>query len=223
MPLTQTEENYIKEIFKLSEKTEGYIATNAIADAKETSAASVTDMVKKLAQKGYVEYIRYKGSQLTEQGNEVAKALIRKHRLWEVFLVKQLNFNWDEVHDIAEQLEHVQSEALTERLDAYLEFPKLDPHGDPIPDAKGNITYTPAVNLTELNTGQTAVVVGVNDHSNPFLHYLDKLEIALGVHVKVLEIYSFDNSRHIVINDTKEMVISHQIAQNLYVKPANEL
>jgi len=220
MPLSQTEENYIKEIFKLSEKTEGCISTNAIADAKETSAASVTDMVKKLAQKGYVEYIRYKGSQLTERGNEVAKALIRKHRLWEVFLVKQLNFNWDEVHDIAEQLEHVQSEALTERLDAFLEFPKLDPHGDPIPDAKGNITYTPAVNLMELNTGQTAVIVGVNDHSNPFLHYLDKLEIALGVHIKVLEIYSFDNSRHIVINETKEMVISQQIAQNLYVKPS---
>jgi len=220
MALTQTEENYIKEIFKLSEKTTGYISTNAIADAKETSAASVTDMVKKLAQKGYVEYKRYKGSQLTERGNEIAKALIRKHRLWEVFLVKQLNFNWDEVHDIAEQLEHIQSEALTERLDAYLDFPRLDPHGDPIPDAKGNITYTPAINLTELNAGQTAVIVGVNDHSNPFLHYLDKLEIALGIHIKVLEIYSFDSSRHILINDTKEVVISKQIAQNLQVKPA---
>ena len=220
MRLTQTEENYIKEIFKLSEKIEGYIATNAIADAKETTAASVTDMVKKLAQKGFVKYIRYKGSQLTESGNEVAKALIRKHRLWEVFLVKQLNFNWDEVHEIAEQLEHIQSEALTERLDAYLDFPKLDPHGDPIPDAKGNITYIPAINLTELNAGQTAVIVGVNDHSNPFLHYLDKLEIALGVRVQVLEIYSFDSSRHIIINDAKEMVISKQIAQNLQVKPS---
>ncbi len=221
MGLTQTEENYIKEIFKLSEKTEGCIATNAIADAKETTAASVTDMVKKLAQKGYVQYIRYKGSQLTESGNEVAKALIRKHRLWEVFLVKQLNFNWDEVHEIAEQLEHIQSEALTERLDAYLDFPKLDPHGDPIPDAKGNITYTPAISLTELHAGQMAVIVGVNDHSNPFLHYLDKLEIALGVRVQVLEIYSFDSSRHIMINDTKEVVISKQIAQNLQVKPSN--
>jgi len=220
MALTQTEENYIKEIFKLSEKTEGHISTNAIADAKETSAASVTDMVKKLAQKGYVDYKRYNGSLLTEKGDEVAKALIRKHRLWEVFLVKELNFNWDEVHDIAEQLEHIQSDALTERLDAYLDFPKLDPHGDPIPDAKGNITYMPNINLMDLKAGETAIIVGVNDHSNPFLHYLGQLEITLGVHIKVLDIYSFDNSRHVLINDQKEIVISKQIAQNLYVKPA---
>lgn len=216
--LTQTEENYIKEIFKLSEKQEGYIPTNAIADAKQTTAASVTDMVKKLATKGYIDYVPYTGSKLTENGNEIAKTLIRRHRLWEVFLVEKLNFNWDEVHQLAEQLEHVQSEALTERLDHFLDYPKVDPHGDPIPDSTGHIDYINTQKLIELEKDEEAVLVGVADHSTDFLHYLDKVNIALGSKLKIIEVYAFDESIHILLNDAKDLIVSKQIAKQLFVK-----
>jgi len=216
--LTQTEENYIKEIFKLSEKQEGYISTNAIADAKQTTAASVTDMVKKLAAKGYVDYVIYTGSKLTDNGNEIAKTIVRRHRLWEVFLVKKLNFSWDEVHYLAEQLEHVQSEALTERLDHFLDYPKVDPHGDPIPDSTGHIDYINTQKLNELKNNDEAVLLGVSDHSSEFLHYLDRVNITLGSKVKIIEIYSFDESIHILLNDSKDLIVSKQIAKHLYVK-----
>jgi len=216
--LTQTEENYIKEIFKLSEKQEGYIATNAIADAKNTTAASVTDMMKKLAAKGFVEYVPYTGSKLTEKGNEIAKTLIRRHRLWEVFLVEKLNFNWDEVHHLAEQLEHVQSEALTERLDHFLDYPKVDPHGDPIPDSTGHIDYINTQKLIELEKDEEAILVGVADHSTDFLHYLDKVNIALGSKLTIIEVYAFDESMHVLLNDDKDLIVSKQIAKNLFIK-----
>jgi len=216
--LSQTEENYIKEIFKLSENKAGHIATNAIADAKQTSAASVTDMVKKLATKGYVDFIPYTGSKLTGSGNEIAKTLIRRHRLWEVFLVEKLNFNWDEVHYLADQLEHVQSEALTERLDHYLDYPKVDPHGDPIPDSTGHIDYITTQKLIDLEKNEEAVLVGVAEHSTDFLHYLDRVNIALGSKLKIIEIYAFDESMNILLNDEKDLIVSKQIAKHLFVK-----
>lgn len=216
--LTQTEENYIKEIFKLSEKQEGYITTNAIADAKQNSAASVTDMMKKLAAKGYVEYVPYTGSKLSKKGDEIAKILVRRHRLWEVFLVEKLNFNWNEVHNLAEQLEHVQSEALTERLDHFLDYPKVDPHGDPIPDSSGHIDYINTQKLIELEKNEAAVLVGVAEDTTDFLHYLDKVNISIGSKLKVIELYAFDESMHIFLNDEKDLIVSKQIAKNLFVK-----
>lgn len=218
MVLSQTEENYLKAIFKLSEKNEGFIQTNAIAEQMQTSAASVTDMIKKLSEKGFIEYKRYKGSMLSTSGDTIARNLVRKHRLWEVFLVQKLNFKWDEVHAIAEQLEHIQSDKLTECLDEFLSFPKFDPHGDPIPDAKGNIAYISDCNLSEAPLNVDHIVVGVKDHDSAFLHYLDKTEIGLGTKIKVKENHQFDNSLTIVIDNKKEINVSQQIGMYLFVK-----
>jgi len=216
--LTQTEENYLKAIFKLSEKNEDFIHTNAIAESLKTTAASVTDMVKKLGEKGFVNYQRYKGSLLSPSGDLVARNLVRKHRLWEVFLVQKLNFKWDEVHAVAEQLEHIQSDKLTECLDEFLSFPKFDPHGDPIPDAKGNINYVSDCNLVEAPINVEHIVVGVKDHDSSFLNYLDKTEIGLGTKITVKEVNQFDSSLTIKIDNKKEINVSKQVGMYLFVK-----
>ncbi|KRP11649.1 MAG: iron-dependent repressor, partial [Sphingobacteriales bacterium BACL12 MAG-120813-bin55] len=166
--LSHTEENYIKCIFSLSETKDGNISTNAIADRLGTTAASVTDMIKRLAGKSIVHYEKYYGVSLTEAGQQVAVNLIRRHRLWETFLVDKLGFHWDEVHDMAEELEHVASDLLTERLDAFLGKPRFDPHGDPIPDSKGNISYHEDVTLDKVDAGKKGIIVGVTDHTPAF-------------------------------------------------------
>ena len=187
-----TEENYLKAIFKISKgKTE--VSTNAVAAEMDTKASSVTDMLKKLADKKLVNYAPYKGVNLTETGKQIAISIVRKHRLWEVFLVDKLNFKWDEVHDIAEQLEHIQSNELVERLDHFLENPKYDPHGDPIPDKDGNIARHKELTLADLNIGEKGVIVGVKEHSKSFLNYLDQLNLVLGTEIAVTDKIEFDN------------------------------
>ena len=168
-----TEENYLKAIFKVCEQTNKEASTNAIAQELSTSAASVTDMVKRLSEKHLINYEKYRGVTLTNDGNKIATHLIRKHRLWEVFLVDKLEFSWDEVHDIAEQLEHIKSESLVERLDSFLGQPKFDPHGDPIPDADGNFTFRKQILLAELPILKDGVIVGVQEHTPQFLQYLE--------------------------------------------------
>jgi len=213
-----TEENYLKAIHKLSRRNPKGVSTNAIAGAMQTKASSVTDMVKKLAVKLLINYKKYQGVTLTEKGRKTAVSVVRKHRLWEVFLVDNLGFKWDSVHEIAEQLEHVQSEELVIRLDQYLGFPQYDPHGDPIPDSDGNITHHKDTCLSDLKVNQVAVVVGVKDSSSSFLQHLEKMKLVLGASVKVEEIVDFDNSMSICISDGLPVSISEAVAKNLYIK-----
>lgn len=215
--LSKSEENYLKAIFHLSVKTEKGISTNAIAQQLDAKASSVTDMVKKLAEKELVFYKKYQGVTLTATGEKIAANVIRKHRLWEVLLVEKFNFNWDEVHDVAEQLEHIHSEKLINELDAFLGHPKHDPHGDPIPDKDGNINFLEKELLSVVGVQSKAVCVGVKDTSSDFLRYLDKQGIALGKEITVLEKETFDNSMCIQINGNK-FTISQQVSNNIYVK-----
>ncbi len=215
--MTRSEENYLKIIFHLGGSDSIPITTNAIAEQMETKPSSVTDMAKKLAEKGLVNYKRYQGVSLTDQGTKTALSIIRKHRLWEVFLVKKLDFSWDEVHEVAEQLEHIKSEKLIDKIDELLEFPKFDPHGDPIPSKDGKFMVRDKQLLSEMPIGGKGVCVGVKDSSAPFLKFLDKNKIALGHTIQVLEKEDFDQSLHIAM-EGRELRISHQIASNLYVK-----
>ena len=215
--MTFSEENYLKAIFHLTIVSDFEISTNAIAEMMETKASSVTDMLKKLAEKDLVNYKKYQGVSLTEQGKLTAKMIVRKHRLWEVFLVEKLDFSWDEVHDIAEQLEHIKSEKLINKLDDFLGNPTEDPHGDPIPNAKGQIITIEKQLLSELSENQIGICVGVKDSSSEFLKYLDKQEISLGSKMEIISKESFDMSLMIKV-DSKELMISNKIASNLFVK-----
>lgn len=215
--VTPSEENYLKSIYHLGKLGSISVSTNAIADKMETKASSVTDMLKKLADKNLVNYKKYQGVNLTEEGRLTAASVIRKHRLWEVFLVDKLNFLWDEVHDVAEQLEHIKSTKLVNELDAFLEFPTYDPHGDPIPDREGNIQRFQKILLSQVNPSVICLCVGVKDSSANFLKYLDKNSIALGTAIRVLNKESFDKSMTIKINNS-DLAISFEIANNIYVK-----
>ncbi|MEO9511009.1 MAG: metal-dependent transcriptional regulator [Flavobacteriaceae bacterium] len=215
--MTRSEENYIKTIFHLGGNTATPIATNAIAEQMETKPSSVTDMAKKLAEKGLVNYKKYQGVSLTDFGIKTALSIVRKHRLWEVFLVEKLDFSWDEVHEIAEQLEHIKSEKLIDKIDELLDFPKYDPHGDPIPTKDGKFMVRDKQLLSEMPLKSIGVCVGVKDTSATFLKFLDKNNIALGNTIQVLEKEDFDMSLHIQVENQK-LNISHQIASNLYVK-----
>lgn len=212
-----SEENYLKAIFHLENSYKSGVSTNALADEMQTKASSVTDMIKRLSDKDLVNYKKYQGVKLSEAGKKAAVEVIRKHRLWEVFLVEKLNFNWDEVHEVAEQLEHIKSEKLTNELDKFLEFPKRDPHGDPIPDAKGNFSVSNRILLSNLDIGETGVCIGVKDSSAEFLQYLDKNNISLGKKMEVKEKEEFDKSMLIKMDD-KELRISSQISANLFIK-----
>lgn len=214
---SQAEENYLKSIYALEEKLHKNISTNMIAEKMHTKASSVTDMLKKLAVKQLVTYKKYKGVQLTEAGKEVALKVVRKHRLWEYFLVKKLNYNWDEVHEIAEQLEHIKSKTLINNLESFLRYPKFDPHGDPIPDKDGKLMLTKTVNLLKLKVGQKGVLDSLKDSSDVFLQYLNKKNLALRDRIKVIDIEPFDNSIHIETR-THQLVISKKVAENLNIK-----
>lgn len=215
-----SEENYLKAIFHLEKKYTGGVSTNALAEEMETKASSVTDMVKKLSDKKLVNYRKYQGVQLSDSGKKTAVEVIRKHRLWEVFLVEKLNFNWDEVHDIAEQLEHIRSEKLINRLDKFLDHPKRDPHGDPIPDSHGNFRIANKMLLADLDEGQMGICVGVKDSSTEFLRYLDKNEITLGKSIEILQREEYDGSLLIRINGN-DLRVSKSISNNLFVKTSN--
>ncbi len=215
--MTFSEENYLKTIYHLTQLNDDEISTNSIAEMTETKASSVTDMLKKLADKELIHYKKYQGVSLTEKGLLSAKMIVRKHRLWEVFLVEKLDFTWDEVHDVAEQLEHIKSEKLINKLDAFLNFPTEDPHGDPIPNAYGQIPKVEKVLLSELAVHKIGYCVGVKDSSSEFLKYLDKHRIALGTKIEVLTKEDFDASLKIKVNAI-EITISNKIASNLFMK-----
>lgn len=214
--MTLSEEDYIKAIYHLGKGESTMVSTNAVAEQMETKPSSVTDMIKKLSEKGFVNYKRYKGVSLTEYGRKTALSIVRKHRLWEVFLVNELDFSWDEVHEVAEQLEHIKSDKLVDRLDRHLGFPQVDPHGDPIPSKNGEFKKAIKKSLNEVPIGTSGICVGVKDSSPPFLKFLDKNKIALGDSISVLDKEEFDGSLHIKIKE-KDIHISNQIAANLYL------
>jgi len=218
MDISQTEENYLKAIFKIVEREAKAASNNAIALEMGTTAASATDMVIRLSKKELIHYQKHRGVTLTETGNKIATHLIRKHRLWEVFLVEKLQFSWDEVHEMAEQLEHIQAPELVERLDRFLGFPQFDPHGDPIPNAEGVFAFRKQAPLLELLPGEQGVVVGVQDHTTAFLQYLDQLQLGLGATVQILERFAYDESVKILLNETREQLLSKKVAQNLFVQ-----
>lgn len=215
--MTTSEENYLKVIYHLSNLSPKGVNTNAIAGMLDTKASSVTDMLKKLSDKELVDYQKYQGVFLTGKGKLSAKMIVRNHRLWEVFLVEKLGFAWDEVHEVAEELEHIRSEKLINQLDQFLKFPSFDPHGDPIPNAKGEIPTIAKQLLSEIEMGKSITCVGVRDTSVDFLQYLNKQQISLGTKIKVLEKEAFDGTLKIEINNAI-LVISDKIANNLYVK-----
>lgn len=211
-------ENYLKEIFKLSGSGSSPIKTTDLASALGTAAPSVTDMLVKLSGKGFLRYRKYKGVTLTRKGNGEAIRIIRKHRLWEKFLAGYLGFSWDEVHEVAEQLEHIQSDKLTARLDKFLKFPKFDPHGDPIPDKNGKLPMKPSRHLSDLNVKETCITSGIVDHSPAFLKYINRLGIGLGCKVEVVEKNEYDRSLKVRVNKTeKKIFISHDVAKNILV------
>lgn len=215
--MTHSEENYLKIIYHLSIKTNSHVSTNAIAGVMDSKPSSVTDMVQKLAEKDLVSYKKYQGVSLTEQGRNAAINIIRKHRLWEVFLVEKLHFSWDEVHDIAEQLEHIKSEQLINRLDEFLNFPTEDPHGDPIPNKNGIIPKLTRQLLADAPLNEKLICVGVKDSSSSFLQYLDKQKISLGTALQIIEKEAFDNSLKILI-DQEKITVSHIVANNIFIK-----
>jgi len=216
MNFSVSEENYIKSIYHLQQDT-GLVNTNALAAEMQTKAASVTDMLKKLAAKKILQYEKYKGFKLTENGRKVALTVVRKHRLWEYFLVEKLGFEWDKVHDIAEELEHISSQELIEKLQHFLGNPSFDPHGDPIPDSNGKIPRLNQQNLTSLPLNKTATVSSVSNQSPQMLEMLKHYSIAIGTSIKLLKKFEFDGSLEIKVLKQPACVISGQAAQTIFV------
>lgn len=213
---TTSEENYLKAVFKITGKDRRRVSTNDLAFELNTKASSVTDMLQKLSEKKLIKYEKYKGVSLTPKGHRIATNVVRKHRLWEVFLVDKLQFKWDEIHDLAEQLEHIDSTKLTDRLEEFLGFPSHDPHGDPIPDKEGNLHHHRDFTIADMEINEECVIVGVKDHSSDFLQYLDGVKLTLGARVKVKKIYGYDHSMMALVGKN-ELMISERVAKNLLV------
>ncbi len=218
LSLTHTEENYLKAIYKTNQSTKEAVSTNMIAQEMKTSPASVTDMMKKLANKDLIIYEKYRGARLSATGSKTATSLIRKHRLWETFLVQKLGFSWEEVHEIAEELEHINSDKLIDKLDKYLGHPKYDPHGDPIPNAEGKFTLREQIAISRLQPGDNCVLVGVKNHEADFLNHLNNYSIGLGTELLVKEKSSYDQSMKIVVDQKEEALLSHRVCSNLLVR-----
>lgn len=212
-----SEENYLKAIFVLEQDAASKSNTNAIAEKLETKASSVTAMLKKLSAKDLVKYEKYQAVELTEAGRKVAISVLRKHRLWEYFLYEKLKFNWSEVHELAEQLEHIQSAELTDRLDRFLGHPPRDPHGDPIPNKEGQFPPALDLSLHDLKTGEKASILGVKDHSPAFFNYLKSLSLKLGDECECLKRNEYDGSMEIKI-DERTISLSREVAENLLVR-----
>ncbi len=212
---TLAEENYLKSIYHLSLNAES-VSTNQIAASLNTKAASVSDMLKKLADKALVNYAKYQGVTLTPTGEKIAVNIIRKHRLWEYFLVEKLNFKWDEVHEMAEEMEHISSKELIDRLDKFMDYPRHDPHGDPIPDSNGNFKPNDLIAVVEVKADTKGIISGVRDHSATFLQYLEKQQLTIGKKITVTEVSDYDQSM-IIESDNKSIHISREVANNLLI------
>jgi DtxR family Mn-dependent transcriptional regulator len=216
MKVSSSKENYIKAIFHLQEEN-GIVTTNALARQLETRAASVTDMLKKLKTQKLLLYEKYQGFKLSPEGRKMALQIIRKHRLWELFLVEKLRFGWEEVHEMAEELEHISSKKLVDRLDEFLGFPKSDPHGDPIPDANGKISLKKQVSLTEMKINVAGTISNITDQSAEMLELLRHKGLSLGTKVEVKKRFSFDNSLELKLKNQPSITVSENVAKNVFV------
>lgn len=215
--ISASEENYLKAIYKHSE--DGTAAsTNSLAHELGMTPASITDMLKRLSDKELVQYTPYRGVVLTDAGLAVALQTIRKHRLWEVFLVEHLKFSWDEVHESAEQLEHIHSPKLIEKLDEFLGFPRFDPHGDPIPDAQGHIAPRNTVLLADVPAGTRARVAAVLRHTADFLQFLDRLGLVIDAELEVVECMAFDRSLEVRVGPAeRQVILSRAVTEQVLV------
>ncbi|MCU7548242.1 metal-dependent transcriptional regulator [Chitinophagaceae bacterium LB-8] len=213
-----SEENYLKALFKLSSKQVKKVNNIALAKELDLNPATVLEMVRKLSDRKMVQLMPDKTIHLTEKGRKKALLTIRKHRLWEVFLVDKLNYQWSEVHELAEQLEHIESEDLVNRLDAFLGFPASDPHGDPIPDKNGKLTQVQLIPLKEVELGKTYIVQSFAETADSFLDYLSKVDIRPAIKIKILDRNEYDQSLIVVINK-KQLHLSEKVAKNILVKP----
>ena len=193
------------------------MSTNALAQALQTKPASVTDMLQKLGEQGLLVYAKYRGVILTEAGHVLALQIVRKHRLWESFLVTKLGLGWEEVHEIAEELEHINHERLIDRLDLFLGNPTTDPHGDPIPNKAGVIPARKQVLLDQAEIGKSVLVCGIVDQSASFLEQLQAYKIGLGTQLELIKRFSFDQSIQIKMGKRTAFSISQHVTQNLYV------
>lgn len=221
--LSHSEENYLKEIFHLSAQSTARVSTNHLADRLNTKASSITDMLRKLSDKSLVSYVKYKGCRLTKEGEQIAIQIIRKHRLWETFLVKKLSFGWEEVHEVAEQLEHIDSEKLIDSLDHFLDYPKFDPHGDPIPNKAGQIEYRSSkLKLIDVGIKSKVEIVQVNEDSLSLLKFLEQQDLTLGTKIEILEKFPFDDSVRIRVNENREINLSKKVIENISVKLLEE-
>ena len=214
--LSKSEENYLKSIFNLSEFGNKKVSTNSISKILNIEPASVTDMIKKLSKKKLIYHERYKGSSISKSGIKIALQIIRRHRLWEVFLHDKLKFKWDQIHEIAEELEHVSSDNLIDSLDKFLKYPKIDPHGDPIPNKLGEIDFVDKISIYDLSINEKGIVSRIINEDDEFFNLLKKLDIEIGTEIKMIDKIEYDNSLEILVNN-KSVIISKQIASNIKI------
>ncbi|HEY4107779.1 metal-dependent transcriptional regulator [Puia sp.] len=216
MKHSASRENYLKAIFHLQQE-QGLVTTNALAAALGTKPASVTDMLKKLKEQKLLLYERYRGFKLNNEGRKTAVQVIRKHRLWEYFLVKKLQFGWDEVHEIAEELEHISSRALIDRLDAFLGHPETDPHGDPIPDSQGRMQVRRQISLADLPLNKVVQVSGIASQTTEMLEVLQHNHIRLGTRLEIRKKFPFDDSLEVKVSNRSPVTLSARVAKNVLV------
>ena len=214
--LSKSEENYLKSIFNLSEFGNKKVSTNSISKILNIEPASVTDMIKKLSKKKLIYHERYKGSSISKSGIKIALQIIRRHRLWEVFLHDKLKFKWDQIHELAEELEHVSSDNLIDSLDKFLKYPKIDPHGDPIPNKLGEIDFVDKISIYDLSINEKGIVSRIINEDDVFFNLLKKLDIEIGTEIKMIDKIEYDNSLEILVNN-KSVIISKQIASNIKI------
>ena len=214
--LSKSEENYLKSIFNLSEFGNKKVSTNSISKILNIEPASVTDMIKKLSKKKLIYHERYKGSSISKSGIKIALQIIRRHRLWEVFLHDKLKFKWDQIHELAEELEHVSSDNLIDSLDKFLKYPKIDPHGDPIPNKLGEIDFVDKISIYDLSINEKGIVSRIINEDDEFFNLLKKLDIEIGTEIKMIDKIEYDNSLEILVNN-KSVIISKQIASNIKI------
>jgi DtxR family Mn-dependent transcriptional regulator len=208
------EENYLKALYHISLQGEdGNITINELSKHLNIKMPTVNSMMKKMSAKGYIKYVTYKPVQLTKFGALTAALIVRK------FLVQKMGFGWEEVHDIAEQMEHIQSDKFFEKIDELLHYPKFDPHGSPIPDANGKVVFLNARKLTDCKIEEIYTLVGVKDSSEEFLQYLTNKQIKIGTKMKVIAIEPFDGIMECEIDESQKIVFSKEVSENLLVAP----
>lgn len=214
---SHAEENYLKTIYHLQQAA-SIVTTNDLAAALNTSPASITDMLKKLSRKKLVQYKAYYGCTLTPSGITAAIGIVRRHRLWEYFLYQKLGFSWEEVHEVAEELEHISNQKLIDKLDEFLGFPSADPHGDPIPDAKGKMVQHSRMLLTDLPEKKTATVTQIGNQSPQVLEMLGNKNITIGTKIQVIKKYPFDHSMEVKTDNKHQLHLTRELSQNIYIK-----